>query len=164
MVDFFQKLAKRLKRGKLTFMQSDGHILTHTTHEEVMFFDTDLGGVMHNLAYLRMVETCRTKLAEKMGMNLLEMAESEEYPVVLTTEAAYKKPAKLSDRLEIVGALSTVERVRFWCTFQVKRESTGEVLLEVKQSLALVQMPAAKPKRLPKEWYSDPDYFCRLDS
>ncbi|MCE9624738.1 MAG: enoyl-CoA hydratase/isomerase family protein [Deltaproteobacteria bacterium] len=32
---------------------------TIETHEEVMFFDTDCGGVVHNLAYLRMIETCR---------------------------------------------------------------------------------------------------------
>ena len=33
------------------------------TREEVMFFDTDCGQVVHNIAYLRMIETCRTRLA-----------------------------------------------------------------------------------------------------
>jgi len=46
------------------------------TREEVMFFDTDCGGVVHNIAYLRMIETCRTRLAASMGMNLSEMMES----------------------------------------------------------------------------------------
>ena len=32
------------------------------TEDEVMFYDTDCGGVVHNLAYLRMIEACRTKL------------------------------------------------------------------------------------------------------
>ncbi len=60
---------------------------TYTTQEEVMFFDTDIGGVVHNLAYLRMVETCRTKLAtEKLGMNLKDMADTGLYPVVVRTE------------------------------------------------------------------------------
>jgi len=145
-------------------MKKEAYLLKYITTEEVMFFDTDLGGVMHNLAYLRMIETCRTKLAEKMGMNLLEMADREEYPVLLTTEAAYKKPAKLSDKLEITGCLSSVERVRFWCSFVVKRVDTDEVLLEAKQSLAMVKMPEAKPMRLPKEWREGSDYFCRLDS
>ena len=27
------------------------------TREEVMFFDTDCGAVVHNIAYLRMIET-----------------------------------------------------------------------------------------------------------
>jgi len=43
------------------------------TREEGMFFDTDCGGVAHNLAYLRMIETCRTRLAAKLGMELREM-------------------------------------------------------------------------------------------
>ena len=30
------------------------------TQEEVMFFDTDCGGVVHNIAYLRFIETART--------------------------------------------------------------------------------------------------------
>ena len=48
--------------------------LNLTTREEVMFFDTDCGGVVHNLSYLRMIETCRTKLAGLMGMDLRTMA------------------------------------------------------------------------------------------
>ncbi|MEO6786418.1 MAG: hypothetical protein ABI318_09830 [Chthoniobacteraceae bacterium] len=32
--------------------------------QQVMFFDTDCAGVVHNLAYLRMIETARTLLAE----------------------------------------------------------------------------------------------------
>ena len=36
--------------------------LVFQTEDEVMFYDTDCGGVVHNLAYLRMIEACRTKL------------------------------------------------------------------------------------------------------
>ena len=35
------------------------------TEIQVMFFDTDCGGVVHNIAYLRFVEIARTLLAEK---------------------------------------------------------------------------------------------------
>ena len=51
-----------------------------------MFFDTDCGGVVHNIAYLRMIETCRTKLAGLMGLDLRQMAETKLYPVVVRTE------------------------------------------------------------------------------
>ena len=30
---------------------------------QVMYYDTDCGGVVHNLAYLRWVEECRTKMS-----------------------------------------------------------------------------------------------------
>jgi len=50
------------------------------TREEVMFFDTDCGGVVHNIAYLRMIETARTKLAGRMGMGSRDMAERKSSP------------------------------------------------------------------------------------
>jgi hypothetical protein len=37
------------------------------TEVQVMFFDTDAGGVVHNIAYLRFIETNRSLLAEKLG-------------------------------------------------------------------------------------------------
>ena len=117
-----------------------------TTTEEVMFFDTDCGGVVHNIAYLRMIETCRTKLAGLMGMDLRTMSETELYPVVVRTEIDYKRPAKLGDLLEIKGRVSEIGKVKFWCDFDVIRGD--EVLIKCRQVLALVQMPEGRPKRL----------------
>lgn len=122
------------------------------TREEVMFFDTDCGGVVHNLAYLRMIETCRTRLAALLGMDLRTMSETHTYPVVTRTEVDYKRPAKLGDWLTIRGRLDEVSRARFWCAFEMIRESDGTLLVTARQSLALVQMPEAKPMRLPAEW------------
>jgi YbgC/YbaW family acyl-CoA thioester hydrolase len=122
------------------------------TREEVMFFDTDCGGVVHNLAYLRMIETCRTRLAALMGMDLRTMSETSVYPVVVRTEVDYKKPAKLGDWLVIRGRLDEISRARFWCAFEMVRESDGAILVTARQALALVSMPAAKPLRLPQEW------------
>ena len=118
------------------------------TREEVMFFDTDCGGVVHNIAYLRMIETCRTRLAAKIGMDLSEMTSSGVFPVVTRTEIDYRKPAKLGDWLEIRGTLGEIGKVRFWCHFEMKRESDGTILVSSKQCLALVKMPEGKPVRL----------------
>jgi YbgC/YbaW family acyl-CoA thioester hydrolase len=123
-----------------------------TTHEEVMFFDTDCGGVVHNIAYLRMIETCRTRLAAKLGMKLSDMAQTQLYPVVVRTEIDYKKSARLADELLIHGKLETVERVRFWCSFEMRRASDNALLITCRQALALVQMPQGKVTRLPDDW------------
>ncbi|MEN9991698.1 MAG: hypothetical protein RLZZ224_1400 [Verrucomicrobiota bacterium] len=117
-----------------------------------MFFDTDCGGVVHNLAYLRMIETCRTRLAALMGMDLPTMAQTQLFPVVVRTEVDYRTPAKLGDWLQIDGALAEIEGARFWCEFVMKRESDGAVLIKARQALALVQMPEGRPRRLPAEW------------
>lgn len=122
------------------------------TREEVMFFDTDCGGVVHNLAYLRMIETCRTRLAALMGMDLRTMSETGIFPVVTRTEADYRRPGKLGDWITIRGRLDEVARARFWCAFEMVRESDGVVLVTARQSLALVTMPEGRPVRLPVEW------------
>jgi YbgC/YbaW family acyl-CoA thioester hydrolase len=128
------------------------HSPSITTHEEVMFFDTDCGGVVHNLAYLRMIETARTRLAAKLGMNLREMARTHLYPVLVHTEIDYRKPAMLGDELVIHGRLESIERARFWCAFEMRRKDEEALLVACRQSLALVQMPQGKPVRLPADW------------
>ena len=117
-----------------------------------MFFDTDCGGVVHNIAYLRMIETCRTRLAALMGMDLRNMAETRVYPVVARTEIDYKRPAKLGDWIIIRGRLDELSRARFWCAFEMVRESDATLLVSARQSLALVAMPEGKALRLPPEW------------
>lgn len=122
------------------------------TREEVMFFDTDCGGVVHNLAYLRMIETCRTRLAALMGMDLRTMSETRVFPVVTRIEVDFKRPAKLGDWIVIRGRLDELARARFWCAFEMIRESDGVCLVTARQALALVSMPAGKPIRLPAAW------------
>ncbi|MGH8093295.1 MAG: acyl-CoA thioesterase [Chthoniobacterales bacterium] len=122
------------------------------TEVQVMFFDTDCGAVVHNIAYLRFIETARTLLAEELGMKLVEMAETQQYPVVVRTEIDYRRAAKLGDRLRIEGWLDRLERARFWCAFQIRRVDDDALIAECRQMLALIQMPEAKLLRLPETW------------
>ena len=125
-----------------------------------MFFDTDCAGVVHNLAYLRMIETARTRLAAQLGMSLREMSQTQLFPVVLRTEIDYKKPAVLGDELAVHARLDSVERVRFWCAFEMRRVIDDTLLISCRQSLALVQMPAGKPMRLPEDWMEKYAHLC----
>ncbi len=122
------------------------------TEVQVMFFDTDAAAVVHNIAYLRFIETS-TLLAGHLGMSLAEMARSQQYPVVVRTEIDYKRPATLGDTLIVEGWLERLERIRFWCAFTIKRQGDDDtVLVRCRQMLALVQMPAGRPIRLSEEW------------
>lgn len=125
---------------------------TIATEEEVMFFDTDVGGVVHNIAYLRFIETARTRLAAKLGMNLRAMSETRLFPVVVRTEIDYRRPGRLGDLLRIEGEVDRLERARFWCAFRIVRPEDGQLLITCRQSLALVQMPEGRPIRLPEDW------------
>ena len=122
------------------------------TNVQVMFFDTDCGGVVSNIAYLRFIEIARTHLAEELGLALTEMAQKQTYPVVVRTEIDYRRGAKLGDRLVIEGWLDRVERARFWCAFHITRPQDNMLIAECRQMLALIEMPTGKLRRLPQHW------------
>jgi YbgC/YbaW family acyl-CoA thioester hydrolase len=122
------------------------------TEVQVMFFDTDCGGVVSNIAYLRFIEMARSALTEELGLPLAEMAKTQRYPVVVRSEIDYRRAAKLGDRLLIEGWLDQLHRARFWCAFQIKRESDNVVIADCRQMLALIEMPAAKLLPLPGVW------------
>jgi len=125
---------------------------TIETGVQVMFYDTDCAGVVHNLAYLRFIELARTQLAEQLGLGLHEMTRTQRFPVVVRIEVDYKRPGVLGDHLIVRGRLDTVGRSRFWCVFEIVRPSDGTLLVTSRQTLAIVQMPSGKPVRLPAEW------------
>jgi YbgC/YbaW family acyl-CoA thioester hydrolase len=128
---------------------------TMETTERVMFFDTDAGGVVHNIAYLRFIETNRSLLAEALGWKLGEMMELRECPVVVRTEIDYRRPARLWDKLVVHGELQKFERSRFWCAFTIKRTDSQELLITCRQMLVVVKLPDMKVMRLPAHWEAE---------
>src|SRR5664279_2060142 len=96
-----------------------------STFEQVMFFDTDSGGVVHNIAYLRFIETARTLLALQLGMKFEDWHQTKIFPVVVLTEIDYRKPALPGETIVINGQLSEVSGVRMWFDFEIIRPATG---------------------------------------
>jgi YbgC/YbaW family acyl-CoA thioester hydrolase len=117
-----------------------------------MFYDTDCAAVVHNIAYLRHIETARTILAEQLGWKIADMGSNGEYPVVVRTEIDYRRPARLGDELIINGWLDSVETARFWCGFTIIRKSDDLLLVTCRQMLAVVKMPEGRVLRLPVDW------------
>jgi YbgC/YbaW family acyl-CoA thioester hydrolase len=136
------------------------------TEVRVMFFDTDCGGVVHNIAYLRFIEIARTLLAGELGLRLEQMTEDKKYPVVVRTEIDYRRAAKLGDLLVVEGWLDQLERARFCCAFRIVRPKDDALISECRQTLALIEMPVGKLLRLPEEWekYRKPEANTRLSA
>jgi YbgC/YbaW family acyl-CoA thioester hydrolase len=128
---------------------------TLETEVRVMFFDTDAAGLVHNIAYLRFIETNRSLLAEKLGYPLQEMLNRGDCPVLVRTEIDYRRPARLWDALQVHGELSKFERSRFWCAFTIIRPSDGALLVTCRQMLVVVQLPELRIQRLPGHWQTD---------
>jgi acyl-CoA thioester hydrolase len=123
-----------------------------TVPVDVFYFDTDAGGVVHNVAYLRMVEMARSKLAEHLGWTLKEMNETGYVPVVARTEIDYLKPAKLGDKIQIDARLARLEKVRFHLEFTLRRAESDFVFARCSQVMVPVQLPSGRPRPVPEEW------------
>jgi YbgC/YbaW family acyl-CoA thioester hydrolase len=120
---------------------------------EVYYFDTDAGGVVHNIAYLRMVEIARTHLATSLGWKLEEMHRTGLVPVVARTEIDYLRPARLGDSLLVEAELTRVERVRSIMRFEItSAQDPSIIFIRCLQTMVAVQLPGGRPQRVPKAW------------
>ncbi len=125
----------------------------YTLPYQVMYYDTDCGGVVHNIAYLRWVEECRTKMAIDIGIDFMKLANEEQvFTVVVRHEVDYHLPAVMMDDIIVSGYLESAEKSSLWFSFQIIRAKDGKKLVSVKQRLALVKMPQGRPQRIPEEW------------
>lgn len=120
-----------------------------STGVRVMYFDTDAGGVVHNIVYLRFIEVARTLLAIQMGMSFEAIARTNIHPVVTRTEIDYKRPARLGDEIRVDGRIAEWSAIRFWVEFEIVRPSDSLLLVKCRQALALVRMPEGRPVKLP---------------
>ncbi len=120
---------------------------------QVMYYDTDCGGVVHNLAYLRWVEECRTKMADALGINWSQLAkEQNKHTVLVSHEVHYHAPSFLADKIRVLGRVECVEKASIYFAFEIRREEDDRLCVSVRQRLALVQAPQGRPCRIPKEW------------
>ena len=126
---------------------SDRHSIS--TEIQVMYFDSDASGAVHNIAYLRFIETARTLLALRMGMSFEEIAQTKIHPVVVRTEIEYRKPAFLGDIISVNGRVIESSGARFWVGFEIIRPTDNSLLVTCRQALALIRMPGGRPVRLP---------------
>src|SRR5277367_2195946 len=128
---------------------------------EVYYFDTDAGGVVHNIAYLRMVEIARSQLAASLGWTLEEMHRTGLVPVVARTEIDYLKPARLGDQLIATGELLSLEKIRCLMRFEIASATRPDHLfVRCTQTLVTVQLPGGRPQRVPQAWREAYPHLC----
>jgi YbgC/YbaW family acyl-CoA thioester hydrolase len=120
---------------------------------EVYYFDTDAGGVVHNIAYLRMVEVARSQLAASLGWTLEEMHRTGFVAVVARTEIDYLKPARLGDSLLVSAELIRLEKIRSFMRFEISSARQPDLLfVRCIQTMVPVQLPGGRPQRVPAAW------------
>jgi len=110
--------------------------------------DTDAGGIVYYVNYLKYFERARTELIRSLGVDKTAVMEDGSVFVVTSAAIDYRAPARLDDQLEAVAEVvnsgaATIE-------FRQSVVRSGIELASGQVRVALTDGASGKPKRMPK--------------
>ena len=110
--------------------------------------DTDAGGIVYYVNYLKYFERARTELIRSLGVDKTAVMEDGSVFVVASAAIDYHAPARLDDELEAVAEVvgsgaATIE-------FRQSVLRSGIELASGQVRVALTDGSSGKPKRMPK--------------
>ena len=109
--------------------------------------DTDAGGIVYYVNYLKYFERCRTELMRALGTERAAISESGWMFVVSKLEVSYRQPAHLDDELQATASITAVGGATIGFFQSVRRGET--VLVEGDVQIACVDCETGGPRRLP---------------
>jgi acyl-CoA thioester hydrolase len=117
----------------------------------VYYEDTDAGGVVYHVNYLKFMERARTERLRSLGFELTRLRDDE--GLVFAVRAAsldYLKPARLNDSLLVTAEVAEIKRVSM--TFRqaiVSATSASEVLCTATVRVVSLSTDGFRPMAMP---------------
>lgn len=111
--------------------------------------DTDAGGIVYYVNYLKFMERARTEFFRDIGFGKAGANREGNQFVVHSAEIEYKKPAKLDDMLAVSARILTVRGASLLFAQEVRRD--GELLSNAKVKIACVDGASMRPTPIPAE-------------
>ena len=111
--------------------------------------DTDAGGIVYYVNYLKFMERARTELLRSLGSEFSELYSTRLQFVVHSLEAQYRKPAQADDELTITACVEKIARTYILFAQQVRRGE--ELMCEAKIKVACVDADKLKPAPIPEQ-------------
>jgi 4-hydroxybenzoyl-CoA thioesterase len=116
----------------------------------VYYEDTDAGGIVYYVNYLKFMERARTERLRELGFAQSELAGENLLFVVHSSEARYHKPARLDDELLISAEVIELNRASLRFRQQVRRAADETLLCEGQFLVACVRADSLKPRAIPE--------------
>ena len=116
----------------------------------VYFEDTDAGGIVYYVNYLKFMERARTERLRALGFAQSQLAEDGLLFVVHSAEARYLAPARLDDEVIVSAQVVELNRVSLRFRQQVWRASDSVLLSEGYFLVACVRADNFKPRAIPE--------------
>ncbi len=111
--------------------------------------DTDAGGIVYYVNYLKFMERARTEYLRSLGYGKQAIFNGELMFVVQSVQADYVKPAQLDDEL-----IATAEAVKIGSANMLMEQLIyrgDELLCRGEVKIVCVDKNTVKPKRIPKD-------------
>ncbi|HLV16418.1 MAG TPA: tol-pal system-associated acyl-CoA thioesterase [Pseudomonas sp.] len=121
-----------------------------TLNCRVYYEDTDAGGIVYYVNYLKFMERARTERLRRLGFDQSQLAGDNLLFVVHSCEARYHAPARLDDELEVSAEVAELNRASLRFRQQVRRVADGRLLCEGSVLVACVRADSLKPRSLPE--------------
>ncbi len=109
--------------------------------------DTDAGGIVYYVNYLKFMERARTELLRSRGFGKAAMFDEQLMFVVRAVDVQYLRPAQLDDELIVTAKIC--ERGAAQLLFEQRILRAAETLCSGVVHVVCVDRDAMKPRRLP---------------
>lgn len=120
----------------------------HSIPVRVYIEDTDAGGIVYYVNYLKFMERARTELLRSLGYAKTAIFSDELMFVVHSTQINYLSPARLDESLDVDAAVIKTGRSYMLFNQTVRRD--GTLLCEATVKIACVKQTTLKPHRIPQ--------------
>lgn len=111
--------------------------------------DTDAGGIVYYVNYLKFMERARTEFFRELGFGKAGANKDGYQFVVHSAQIEYKKPARLDDLIDVSARLVRLRGASIFFEQQASRE--GELLAAAEVKIACVDGRTMRPIPLPEE-------------
>lgn len=115
----------------------------------VYYEDTDAGGVVYYVNYLKFMERARTERLRALGFVQSQLVGENLLFVVHSAEARYHAPARLDDELMVTAEITELNRASLRFKQQVWRMKDTTLLCEGQFMVACVRADNFRPRAIP---------------
>ncbi|WP_324733844.1 tol-pal system-associated acyl-CoA thioesterase [Pseudomonas paeninsulae] len=131
-------------------MHAQNGVLPFAHRCRVYFEDTDAGGIVYYVNYLKFMERARTERLRDLGFAQSTLAGEGLLFVVHSSEARYHAPARLDDELLVSAQVMELNRASLRFRQQVRRATDDALLCEGQFLVACVRADNLKPRAIPE--------------
>ncbi len=119
--------------------------------------DTDAGGIVYYVNYLKFMERSRTEFLRSFGYDKPAILDDGLLLVVHSAEVQYRRPARLDDQLQVTTTVAHL--ARSYVEFQQQVLRGNELLCEGLIRIACVDGESMKPKAIPSTMHQQINHY-----